>query len=275
MSIRLMARVFDSELPSTEKFVLVAMADYASDSGESIFPSVATLSKKTSLSGRAVQKSIQSLLKKQYLALVEERGGVHGTNLYRIVCDKFTEIPGGESGSGVNVVRGGVNVVQGGGERGSPNPLVNHQLTTNRELPKMNRYKMKVKHFPADTWGVLGRICELWKLSVPEKGTGRFKHWIKAGRELQASCGEFGLSLLDEVYDNWNQRRYMVSSPSSLVNSTIGIAGRKRIGEGGLVAPSVSADLSYHWNSDLSEEENQRLMKETIRKVQKGDQNEE
>jgi len=274
VSIRLMSKVFDSELPSTEKFVLLAMADYASDSGESIFPSVETLSRKTSLSERAVQKSIKSLLLKGFLVLVEEGGGRSHTNLYRIEIGKFEEFKRVNEVQGVNVVR--LKGERGSlkGERGAPESLVNHQLTING-LPKSNRYKMMVQHFPTDTWEVLSKVCELWKLTPPEKGKNRYTQWIKAGRELEEACGEFGVSLLEEVYDNWNEHRYMVSSPGSLVASAIGIAGRKRMGV--VVAPSVSADLSYRWNSDLSEEENRKLMQETIRKVQKakGDQNEE
>jgi hypothetical protein len=94
MSIRLMSIVFECSLPTTEKFVLLAMADYASDSGESIFPSIATLARKTSLSDRSVQRSIQSLLEGRYLDMVREGGGRNHTNLYRIRVARFSEEKG-------------------------------------------------------------------------------------------------------------------------------------------------------------------------------------
>ena len=105
MSIKLMSKVFDSDLPTTEKFVLLAMADYASESGESIFPSIATLAQKTSLSDRSVQNAIQSLIEKGYLELACKGGGRKNTNRYRILCSRFSEsstpIPEkGETGTG-------------------------------------------------------------------------------------------------------------------------------------------------------------------------------
>lgn len=60
MSIALMSAAFKTALSSTHKFVLVALCDNANDQGE-CFPSVSMLAEKTSLSDRAVQKSITYL----------------------------------------------------------------------------------------------------------------------------------------------------------------------------------------------------------------------
>jgi hypothetical protein len=84
-----MTKVFDSDLPTTEKMVLLAMADYASDTGDSIFPSIKTMSRKTSLSERSVQNTIKSLIEKNYLILIKKGGGRNKTNLYKIRCSRF------------------------------------------------------------------------------------------------------------------------------------------------------------------------------------------
>ena len=58
MSIRLMSKVMDVDrefLNSTEKLVLLVLADKANDEGESAYPSQSTMAEKTSLSDRAVR----------------------------------------------------------------------------------------------------------------------------------------------------------------------------------------------------------------------------
>jgi hypothetical protein len=61
MSISLMTAAFRTRIHSTHKFVLVALCDNANDQGE-CYPSIAMLCEKTSLSDRAVQKSIAYLV---------------------------------------------------------------------------------------------------------------------------------------------------------------------------------------------------------------------
>ena len=84
MSIKLMSMVFETNLPTSEKFVLLAMTDYASETGESVYPSVATIVRKTSLSERTVHNCIKVLLDMGFLELVSEGGGRSNTNLYAI-----------------------------------------------------------------------------------------------------------------------------------------------------------------------------------------------
>ena len=60
MSITLVTLAFKLALPSTQKFVLVALCDSANDQGE-CYPSVATLAEKCSLGERTVQESVTAL----------------------------------------------------------------------------------------------------------------------------------------------------------------------------------------------------------------------
>jgi len=61
MSVRLMGQVFDLQVRSTEKLVLLAMADHAHDDGTGCYPSIRTLARKTSQTPRGVQKVMRRL----------------------------------------------------------------------------------------------------------------------------------------------------------------------------------------------------------------------
>jgi hypothetical protein len=60
MSIKLMAAAWELPIPQTEKMVLLCLCDYANDAGE-CWPSVDTIARKCSVSGRSVQRSIRKL----------------------------------------------------------------------------------------------------------------------------------------------------------------------------------------------------------------------
>src|ERR1017187_9336214 len=62
MSVKVFNRVWavpPDAISSTEKLVLLNLADHAADDGGNAFPAVATIARETSLSDRAVQKSLR------------------------------------------------------------------------------------------------------------------------------------------------------------------------------------------------------------------------
>jgi hypothetical protein len=67
MSIKLMCMAFDSEIPATQKLVLLALCDNANEQGQ-CFPSIALLERKCSLSDRAVQSALSWLEQHGYLS---------------------------------------------------------------------------------------------------------------------------------------------------------------------------------------------------------------
>ena len=73
MSIRVMSQVWDLQLSSTEKLVLLALADCANDEGE-CWPSIATIGRKACIGERSVQRSIQSLKEAGHLSRKEVVG---------------------------------------------------------------------------------------------------------------------------------------------------------------------------------------------------------
>lgn len=102
MSIKLMSQVWESDLPSEQKYTLLALADYANDDGENVYPSVGTLARKTSLSPRTVQRHLRAL---EADGLIEAHAEArqHRPTTYRIRGDRLSPLP----------ARGDMHVVPG------------------------------------------------------------------------------------------------------------------------------------------------------------------
>lgn len=135
MSFKAVASAIDAETGSaTMKLVLILLADYASDDGEKIYPSISTIAKRAEVSERTVQYTIRELVKKGLLEIVQERTG--STTIYRIplqnlhpckICTPAESAPGGVQ----NLHRGGATV--------APKPINNlsiKQVTIDENLKK-------------------------------------------------------------------------------------------------------------------------------------------
>lgn len=82
MSIRLMSRVWDFECESpTQKLILLALADNASDHGK-CWPSIPTIARKTQLSERSVFQQISRLSELKWVSV--ESGGGALSNRYQL-----------------------------------------------------------------------------------------------------------------------------------------------------------------------------------------------
>jgi hypothetical protein len=81
MSVKVMAYVWDLEIPTTEKIVLLAYADHADHEGNNIFPANETISRKTGLAVRTVQRTKKKLIKDK---LMQRRGWTEKTPRYSI-----------------------------------------------------------------------------------------------------------------------------------------------------------------------------------------------
>jgi DNA-binding MarR family transcriptional regulator len=80
MSIRLMAKIFDGELPPTKRLIMLSLADHANDEGL-CYPSISRLCQRTGLKERAVQKNIKELIAEGYIHR-DMNKGKSGSNLY-------------------------------------------------------------------------------------------------------------------------------------------------------------------------------------------------
>jgi hypothetical protein len=105
MSVKLMSMVFDANIPgittgdakniqivsaATAKFILIALADHANDLGESAYPSVRTLCRKTQVSTRTIQRALRGL---EDLGIISSVGTSRlNTVSYSINLEKLREL---------------------------------------------------------------------------------------------------------------------------------------------------------------------------------------
>ena len=90
MSVRQMALVWELDLPTTKKMLLLAIADHADDDGDNAWPSTARLSMKVGIDPRSVRRLIKDLAADGFLTVGVNQGGTRLTpsdrrpNLYRL-----------------------------------------------------------------------------------------------------------------------------------------------------------------------------------------------
>ena len=84
--------------------------------------------------------------------------------------------------------------------------------------------KADLSKYPEDTREILGKFCELWKLTPPaysKKRAGEFAAWIEAGRNLRQACGELGLSVLQSLHETpprwWLEKQFTPGHPRSIL----------------------------------------------------------
>lgn len=129
MSTRIMSACWPLSMSSTQKSVLISLADQANDQGV-CWPSVGSIAERTCLSERAVRKAIRDL---------EELGYVQsnvrsGTSSYYTVTPAQGSAPEGRSAPASHA--GGA--APDAGEGGTPCRGPRHQLPPNRKEPSLN-----------------------------------------------------------------------------------------------------------------------------------------
>lgn len=75
MSIRIMSEIWKTRLPTSEKMVLLIIADHASDDGTEAWPSQRLIAEKASLTIRTVQRCINNLQAEGWLHMDKRAGG--------------------------------------------------------------------------------------------------------------------------------------------------------------------------------------------------------
>ena len=131
MSVRVMAAVWSNgPTDSSQRFVLLALADNASDDGGNAYPSIAELARKCALSERTVIRALDALIESGYLLRQRRR---NTSNVYQIVLSalvsdnlSLTEVtnchPGSDTMSSSEVTQCHV-----GGDTVSHDPSFNRQ----------------------------------------------------------------------------------------------------------------------------------------------------
>ncbi len=92
MSVKIMAQVWELDLPQNEKLVLLALGDHADDEGV-CYPSVARIAWKTGMSERQVQRIGKKLRAAGLIVLMKHgQGGRGNPAVYRIKPQKGVKL---------------------------------------------------------------------------------------------------------------------------------------------------------------------------------------
>jgi hypothetical protein len=177
MSIKLMSAVWErDDLTSTQKLVLLALADWANDEGL-CWPSIDRVAVKASLTSRGVQKTIRSLEEMQFLRKEEIKGK---GNKYWVSLPMNNVHPR-------TTFTPPLSQVHPSPEPRSPNTSKIHQLTTKyirQELPEC---------IPVDAWQGWVEMRKTRKRPLTERAEARA---INKLQELH-SAGHDIVELLD------------------------------------------------------------------------------
>ena len=108
MSIKIMSAIFETEFPdyltcgecrtkaSTAKIVLLAIADHANDEGESAYPGLTRLEKKTGLSRQGIVDTLKVLVFNGLLLVADEPSKLN-TNNYTVVTSAYPTLHNSDS----------------------------------------------------------------------------------------------------------------------------------------------------------------------------------
>lgn len=116
MSVKLMSKVWDMDIPINTKMVCLALCDQANDQGE-CYPSIATICKRCSLEERAVRRNIHAL--EEISVLWREYRTGHST-IYHLTPDKYQPTATPPHGGPLPMVD---PPLQGTPPHGGPHPL--------------------------------------------------------------------------------------------------------------------------------------------------------
>ena len=170
MSIKLMSAIFETEFPdylvcgdcktkaSTAKLVLLAIADHANDSGESAYPGLTRLEKKTGLSRQGIVDTLK-VLKFNGLLLVDEEPSRLKTNNYTVVTSAYPCLQNYyDEGSQATLL---VNPLDQPSQATLPEVVksldLNHSLITNKPLSK-DSLKKEITSRAGLDWQVLAGV---------------------------------------------------------------------------------------------------------------------
>lgn len=90
-------------LKTSKKILLVALCDHAKDDGSSVYPSVATLAARCTLSPRQVTRLLGQLVNEGYLLVIGNHNGGSGTKRYQIAVGKMFAATGDKISSLPNI----------------------------------------------------------------------------------------------------------------------------------------------------------------------------
>lgn len=157
MSVKQMGMVWDLELRSNKKFVLLAYADHANDDGSGVFPTYRRVAHKTGYSREQVRRITRELVAEGLMEKVAEATPYGRGAEYQLCPERGVNLPP------LDAERGDTKIPTGGGQydpspRGTPmTPEPSGEPSYNRQSPPGGGYESELSTSP-ETNGKVGKL---------------------------------------------------------------------------------------------------------------------
>lgn len=195
MAIECMVWVLEQQgtLATSEKFVLLGIANHSHPGGEGAFPSLDTLARYTLLSKSTVQRAIKELILKGYLE--KESGGGRRSNTYKILMN-YAEVVelklvGGDEAGQDEHGRSDHPAVSPGP---STLPAVTRepgQALTKEPLYTRNKTEIEPRAKKTDeVWDAVMEACGVNTATINSNERGRYNKAVKLLKESAATAEE-------------------------------------------------------------------------------------
>ena len=199
MSVKAMALVWDLkcgeiyngiDMKPNHKFVLVAYADHADHLGRNIYPAIRTISDKTGLDERTVQRMTHDIEKMGLL--IEDGQGPRGTNKWKMPFnaggDKLSPLYGGDT------VTGDKTEESLGDNPSGDNPSGD---TVTPELKELNQKDISIYIQSNDLWAKIKGELETTMRKA------QFKTWILPAEAIDYDGRILTVATPNEYTRNW------------------------------------------------------------------------
>lgn len=201
MSIEVMNLVWKSSLPTTEKMVLLVIADHANDDGGNSWPSIGTIAKKASISSRSAQRYIARLAEAGWITIRPQQGGTkemrddRRPNLYAINLERLNGVTEVSSRHGVTDSPHGVTDEASRGDNSN-----SHGVTPMSPKPSLEPSLEPPKNKYADD----SSFDAFWARYPRKVGKGSaLRRWQRLRPEQQAAA----VAAIDAHVEHWKRNR--------------------------------------------------------------------
>lgn len=238
-----MSRVWQAPLPTTEKMVLLVIADHADDNGDNAWPSVGRIAERASISTRHTQRVINQLVDLGWLEVTLQDGGTHRTRSDRRP-NRYRVLDGATPTSPRDPERGDMGVVNGVTPM-SPDPSIEPSITSSLRSEDNSDSKSQLTREGGDD--VNGIVKGYWDQHAERTGMTPAATWVELRAVVKASlkrgCTE--TEIIDALHSI--QR---VKPTTALVIQAVGEARRRAQDAPATPAISQSAIVAYNALAD-------------------------
>jgi hypothetical protein len=188
MSVRVMSWVWEhSRAEGTDRLVLLAIADSATDDGGNAWPSTATLAKKAGVDPRTVQRAVRRLIADGELTM-RPNAGKNGVNVYRVTMTPRQSATPAQSHPGAKSPRQPAAPAESRSTPGTESPTPRQSATQTVLEPSTNHPKDISSELRPD----VERLCDHLADRVEANGSKRpavGKRWRDAARLMLDTDG--------------------------------------------------------------------------------------